>query len=566
MRKTLAVLLFALFVIFVFAGCSGKNCSNCPTPKTPTEPTVCTVSVQASSDQFACEGSSVVITMTTQSGCALPTATASVNQVWASYHIDSNSSVTITAVANNTGVSRPVVATVNGQSFTFTQPACSTSPLMVTICLVADADASALAVCPTGVVTGTGHGHAEACIVVLATDEATAKAAKLAELQATAVAQAKATAVCISTPPVTPTCSFLLSRTSESFSCSGGSGLVSVTVPTGCSWFAKSNVDWIIITAGGSWTNGSGSASYTVVANNTARVGTFIVAGQTFTVSQDACPVILPPTPQTCQTSGADNVGGSLPCRFSDTVTVNVPVTGYFTCPDGSVKSDIVNVTGNGSGTSTSSKTDATVKANAAAQADAQTKVAAARTQAENNAKAKCPVVQPCTFSLVQTVSLPAVGGNRGLSVDASRPDCTWSASTTTSWITITSFTGVGTGDVQYVVQPNSGSPRTGTMTVAGKIVTVNQEGVTTPSCTYVVVQTVSLPAEGGNRGISVSASSSTCSWTAVSHVFWIQITSSATGTGSGDVQYTVAGNGGPARTGTMTIAGKTVTVTQSAP
>ena len=54
------------------------------------------------------------------------------------------------------------------------------------------------------------------------------------------------------------------------------------------------------------------------------------------------------------------------------------------------------------------------------------------------------------------------------------------------------------------------------------------------------------------------------CPWTAVSRASWITITSGAAGSGSGRVAYAVATNTGrDARTGTMTIAGQTFTVTQ---
>src|SRR5439155_1078934 len=56
------------------------------------------------------------------------------------------------------------------------------------------------------------------------------------------------------------------------------------------------------------------------------------------------------------------------------------------------------------------------------------------------------------------------------------------------------------------------------------------------------------------------------CSWTAVSNVSWITITGGASGTGIGTVTYSVATNSGStARTGTLTIAGQTVTITQAA-
>jgi hypothetical protein len=56
-----------------------------------------------------------------------------------------------------------------------------------------------------------------------------------------------------------------------------------------------------------------------------------------------------------------------------------------------------------------------------------------------------------------------------------------------------------------------------------------------------------------------------TCAWTAVSNATWITVTSGAAGTGNGTVGFSAAANTGAARTGTLTIAGQTFTVTQSA-
>ena len=64
---------------------------------------------------------------------------------------------------------------------------------------------------------------------------------------------------------------------------------------------------------------------------------------------------------------------------------------------------------------------------------------------------------------------------------------------------------------------------------------------------------------------MSVVASASTCAWTAVSTVPWVAITSGASGTGSGAVQYTVASNiGGPGRTTALDIAMQQTTIAQA--
>ena len=75
-----------------------------------------------------------------------------------------------------------------------------------------------------------------------------------------------------------------------------------------------------------------------------------------------------------------------------------------------------------------------------------------------------------------------------------------------------------------------------------------------------------SFAAAGGVGSVSL-AIGGTCAWTAKSNVSWITLAAgAASGTGSKAIGYTVAANTGAAsRTGTLTVAGKTFTVTQSA-
>lgn len=69
-------------------------------------------------------------------------------------------------------------------------------------------------------------------------------------------------------------------------------------------------------------------------------------------------------------------------------------------------------------------------------------------------------------------------------------------------------------------------------------------------------------PSGGGNGSVSVSTSSG-CGWTAASNASWLTVTSGASGSGNGVVNYTVGANSGVERTGTLTVAGKTFTVYQ---
>jgi len=85
-------------------------------------------------------------------------------------------------------------------------------------------------------------------------------------------------------------------------------------------------------------------------------------------------------------------------------------------------------------------------------------------------------------------------------------------------------------------------------------------------ACTYSLSSSSqSFDATGGKGSVNVTTSTG-CGWTATSNANFIGITSGASGTGNGTVSYNVAVNTGAARSGTLTIAGKTFTVNQSAP
>jgi hypothetical protein len=82
--------------------------------------------------------------------------------------------------------------------------------------------------------------------------------------------------------------------------------------------------------------------------------------------------------------------------------------------------------------------------------------------------------------------------------------------------------------------------------------------------CTYSVSpSTASVGGGGGTVAITVTTGS-TCNWTATSNAAFITVTAGASGTGNGTVTATVAPSGGAAQSGTLTVAGQTVTITQS--
>ena len=250
-------------------------------------------------------------------------------------------------------------------------------------------------------------------------------------------------------------CNYAIDADAFNLDPSGGDRQVSVTAPAGCGWTAQSQAPWITITSGVTG-SGPGAVGFRIAASDgPGRSGTLIVAGRTITVTQ------------------------SLGCSYS-------------------VSSTSVNV---------------------AAQAATAT-----------------------------------------IQVDAG-PSCAWTAQSQASWITITSgATGSGPGVVAFSVTASDGPARSGVLIAAGRTITVNQS----LGCTYSISPTsVNVTAQAATTTIQVDAGAG-CAWSAASAISWISLASGATGSGRGQVQMATAANDGPARTGTITIAGRSLTVTQA--
>ncbi|MCX6622477.1 MAG: BACON domain-containing protein [Acidobacteria bacterium] len=163
----------------------------------------------------------------------------------------------------------------------------------------------------------------------------------------------------------------------------------------------------------------------------------------------------------------------------------------------------------------------------------------------------------------------PAAAGGTGSIQVTAGSGCSWAAASNAAWITVTGgASGAGNGTVAYSVAVNPGAARAGTITVAGQTFTVTQAAAQSPGvCTFTLSLTsVPVPAVSSGTTLDMRASASTCSWSAVSNASWIVITSASTGTGNGAIAFSVGANPTTnARSGTLTVAGATVTVTQAA-
>ncbi|MFZ2808072.1 MAG: BACON domain-containing carbohydrate-binding protein [Desulfosalsimonadaceae bacterium] len=172
-----------------------------------------------------------------------------------------------------------------------------------------------------------------------------------------------------------------------------------------------------------------------------------------------------------------------------------------------------------------------------------------------------------CTYSIdPASNSFTANSGSGSVAVDASLDCCDWTAASNAAWITVTGgASGIGAGTVSYSIAKNATcTSRSGTITIAGKTFTVNQDAGT---CTYSIdPASNSFTANSGSGSVAVDASLDCCDWTAASNAAWITVTGGASGIGDGTVSYSVATNTtDDSRSGTISITGKTFTVNQDA-
>jgi hypothetical protein len=369
-------------------------------------------------------------------------------------------------------------------------------------------------------------------------------------------------------------CRYEIAPKSHALDAGGDEWQVQVTAVTGCTWQATSNVPWITVKAGDSGTQ-DGMVVVEAGPNDSQdpRVGSLTIAGASFEVTQSGV-AGAPPTPPPSTPPPAPSPPGPQPpaCSYSlSPATHAAPAAGgsgsasvqathsacvWTVSTDSAWLTPSTNV---GVGTQT---VGFQVAANTgAARTGRLTMAGQVLTVNQAAVGSPPPPPPPCTYSINPTSqSIGSSGGTGTIAVTAGA-GCGWSATSAASWIVIASgASGSGNGSTTITIAPNTGAARSGTVTIAGRTYTVSQA----TSCTYSISPTSQSVSAGGatNREIHVDTSSS-CSWTAVSNVPWITIDSGSSDQGDGEVQYDVASTPGPARQGTITVAGHTFTVNQ---
>ncbi|MBI1764628.1 MAG: proprotein convertase P-domain-containing protein [Acidobacteria bacterium] len=133
--------------------------------------------------------------------------------------------------------------------------------------------------------------------------------------------------------------------------------------------------------------------------------------------------------------------------------------------------------------------------------------------------------------------------------------------------VTVSAVSYVNPATVRLTISTTNASTGLKNITIInpdGQSITANNL-LTVGNCAYTVAPTQqSFTAAGGNSSVTVTAAAG-CGWTAVSNDAFITVTSTNPSSGNGTVTYTVAPTVAGARSGTLTIAGQTVTITQNA-
>lgn len=281
----------------------------------------------------------------------------------------------------------------------------------------------------------------------------------------------------LSAPP--PECTYTLDPPAASAPPDGHTATFSVQTADRCAWSAQPAAPWLSIVSGAEG-QGAGVVTYRVGEHDggDARTGSIVVADQTFVVTQVG--EVLPACIYTV------SVVHFAPCMPAGIVETRLDTLAH--CP-WTVESTVpwLAVTTPSSGTGS-----VTVSAQHTANYDAPRSGILMLRWPTATAGQNVLVEQAgCTYATsVDTVAVPATGGTasfdvlqQSIPVSCGGPlqdRCQWRATTTAPWITITT-TGdrVGDNPVAFTVAANTSTePRSATIVVRDRVVTVTQAGV----------------------------------------------------------------------------------------
>lgn len=157
----------------------------------------------------------------------------------------------------------------------------------------------------------------------------------------------------------------------------------------------------------------------------------------------------------------------------------------------------------------------------------------------------------------------PAVSQSYLLEVDAP-PGCAWQVASGAPWILVAGNSGTGPGQVVFTLEANSGTLRSGAITLEGQSYLVQQLSSSSVCSYQLTASSTSVPATGGGFLVAVNAPPG-CAWRATSPVGWIRVVDGESGAGSATVTVVVEANPENLRSAEVTIAGQILRIDQAA-
>ena len=169
----------------------------------------------------------------------------------------------------------------------------------------------------------------------------------------------------------------------------------------------------------------------------------------------------------------------------------------------------------------------------------------------------------PCTYEAAATgTSVPTAGGSGTVTVTAGE-GCTWFATSSADFVTLSASEGAANGTVQFTVAATTATTqRTAILVVAGQSFTITQAAA--PPCVYRLDDTARTFSAAGAPAQVAMHTAAHCAWRAESDASWLRITSGASGSGEGTIRYEVDANAATQRVGRISATGgERLTVTQ---
>ncbi len=526
-----------------------------PVILTVTSPPVCSYTLNPASGTAPIDGGSGTFEVNTSPGCPWSTSVP-VADPWITVTSGGSgvgSGIVSYSTQPNPAGERTGMINVAGQTYTITQfgtgcsfalnPATlnvSAAGGMATVYVIASSSTCAWTASGLGVTPAVGPGTKPVTVTIPANLNGSPQT-----LMATIAGQT------LTVDEMGTSCTVTLGSSSASFTAAGGSSSFAVNTGPGCSYTTTPGPSWITITSGGSG-SGPGTLAYSVSPNSTtaSRTGSFSVEGQLFTVVQQGLACSL-----TVDTSGLGTPYASTGGAGIIAITTNGPSCAW-TASSGSNFVTLSNTSGTGSGS-----VGVTASSNSLSTSRTATLTVGGQTVSVTQGGTLC------SYSLQSSSgSVPASGAAGEVGVIAPS-NCSWTSSTTTPWLTITSSGNAGTSEVQYVAQPNTSStPRVGSLAIAGLTYTVDQAGA---GCSYTFNPPSTSVAAAGVKSATeaFSITGSGCMiQDAVSYASWVTNVSTAVSGTSGTVTYTVAQNlSGSSREGNIELGTQIFKITQGA-